>query len=204
MTHTGTRDPNKSLPADIRMAFEPRTYLSGLARLHRNADVVQQSSGVSGLGCSVDDDFTGCDYTSTDLSLNPFYTPDPSSNPYLQDSTPILGAGLQTKAPAMVIPPASSGGVDMTALLKIIQAGTAGLVPIIAATSSGVLYKVDPKTGAMTVYSQPSGSNVNLPIGGSIGTFTGPFGSANVSGFSGSTLALLAVAGVLAVMSFRR
>lgn len=201
MTRVGIRDSNKSLPADIRTAFEPRTYFQGQQRLNNNVDTVQSSRTWRGLGCSADDDFTGCDYTSTDPATNPFYTSDPATNPYLQDSTPILGAGLQT---AMVIPPTAGGGVDTAAIAKIIASAGQSIVPIIAATSQGVLYRVDPKTGAMTVYSQPAGSNVNLPIGGSIGTFNTPLGSASVAGFSGGSLLMLAAVGLLAVMVLKR
>ncbi len=207
MTRVGLRDSNKSLPADIRTAFEPQTYFQGLQRLNNNADTVQSSrrwGGINGLGCSVDDDFTGCDYSSSDPSVNPYYTPDAGNSSWLQDSTPILGAGLQTTAPALVIPPTSNGGVDAAAIAKIISAGASSLVPIIAATSQGVLYRVDPKTGAMTVYSQPAGSTVNLPVGGPIGMVSTPFGTATASGFGGSSLVMVAVVGLLALMAFRK
>lgn len=56
MTRTGVRNSNKALPADIQAAFNPVTYYgggTGVARLHGNAHVVQQTRtwpGMRGIG----------------------------------------------------------------------------------------------------------------------------------------------------------
>lgn len=212
MTRVGLRDSNKSLPADIRAAFSPQTYYQGQNRLALNGDVVQNSRswgrGMRGLGDTCYDADSDSLYdcgsggVPTDSSVL-------AGGVTFADLTAAqqaawLGNNATIPAGATVVPPSSGGGVDAVAIAKIIQAGTAGLVPIIAATSQGVLYKVDPKTGAMTVYSQPAGSTLNLPIGGSLGTFNTPLGSGSVSGFSGSSLLLLGVVGLFAVMAMRK
>jgi hypothetical protein len=193
MTHVGIRDSNKALPADIRTAFEPRTYYQGLSRLSRNVDVVQQSrGGMHGLGD-----------TCYDMNNDPF------------ECAVGVGAGgtvdyLQSvDAPPVsvpYVPPAAGGGVDMAAILKIIQSGASTLVPIIAATSQGVLYKYDAKTGSMQVYSQPAGNQQNLPVGGggAVGTINTPFGSASTSGINGTTLMMIAALGLVAVLAMKR
>jgi hypothetical protein len=58
MTRTGVRNSNKALPADIQAAFSPMSYYPGgmgVARLHGNAHVVQQTrtwpwGGMRGIG----------------------------------------------------------------------------------------------------------------------------------------------------------
>lgn len=210
MTTVGLRDSNKSLPADIRTAFAPQTYLgNGMGRLNHNADVVQNSRhwggrGVNGLGdCNPSEDnnwdLADCTFTSTDpQTSDPVYATTSWYDPGNIYQTATVPAG------AKVVPPANTGGVDAAAIAKIIAAGASSLVPIIAATSQGVLYKVDPKTGAMTVYSQPAGSNVNLPIGGSIGTFNTPLGTGMVAGFDSSTLIMIALVGAVALFAFKK
>lgn len=202
MTTVGLRDSNKSLPADIQAAFEPQTYYQGLARLNGNAGVVQSSRNWGGLGgLCIDDEGQAfqCDEDpSGDLTgYTGSGTPD-----YLQwDPT-----WAAPPAGSRVVPPTAGGGVDVAAIARIIQAGASSLVPIIAATSQGVLYKVDPKTGQMTVYSQPAGSNVNLPIGGGgpSGTINTPLGSGSFAGLDSNTLLMVALVGAVALFAFKK
>lgn len=215
MTTVGLRDSNKSLPADIRTAFAPQTYYrgNGVDRLNHNADVVQNSRswggrGVSGLGGQCYDTESdsmydcGSDGTPTDTGYA-------SGGVTFADLTADqqaawLGNNASLPAGSVVVKPGAGGGVDAAAIAKIIAAGASSLVPIIAATSQGVLYKVDPKTGAMTVYSQPAGSNVNLPIGGSLGTYTGVLGTGTVAGFDSSTLVMIALVGAVALFALKK
>lgn len=57
MTHTGSRNTEKALPADIRAAFDSTTYYNGVGvnRLKHNANVVQQGGGHPGMGDATSD-----------------------------------------------------------------------------------------------------------------------------------------------------
>ena len=82
---------------------------------------------------------------------------------------------------------------------QMLQATTASTLPLLIAQNPGTLYTTNPQTGQITVYAQPTGSNVNLPVGviggggagyGAGGTISTPVGSATVQGVSGTTIAL--------------
>lgn len=100
---------------------------------------------------------------------------------------------------------------------QMLQSTTAATLPILIAQNPGTLYTTNPQTGQITVYAQPTGSNVNLPVGvigggggpgyGAGGTISTPLGSATVSGIGGiggTTIVLGAVALLLAYMLVRR
>ena len=93
---------------------------------------------------------------------------------------------------------------------QMLQSTTAATLPLLIAQNPGTLYTTNPQTGQITVYAQPSGSTQNLPVGvvnaggpvipGAGGTVSTPLGTATVSGISGGTIALGAVALLLAYM----
>lgn len=97
---------------------------------------------------------------------------------------------------------------------QMLQQTTAATLPLLIAQNPGTLYTTNPQTGQITVYAQPSGSNQNLPVGvinagggptyGASGTVSTPMGTASVSGISGTTIALGAVALLLAYMVMQR
>ena len=117
-----------------------------------------------------------------------------------------------------------SGIGDMSASdwAALLQASTAASLPLLIAQNPGTYYTTNPQTGEVTVYAQPTGSNVTLPVGvvgggygggGGVGVpGVGPGGAGGViqtpvgtisGGMSGTTLMMLAMAGLVAVMMMR-
>ena len=98
----------------------------------------------------------------------------------------------------------------------MLQASTAATLPLLIAQNPGTYYSTNPQTGQVTVYAQPTGSNVTLPVGvmgggggpgyvpgGAVGTVSTGVGTASV-GISSTTLMMLAMAGLLGFMVMQR
>ena len=84
-----------------------------------------------------------------------------------------------------------------------IRAASEATLPLIVATTPGVIYQRDPVTGKVLIYSQPTGSMQNLPVGAGgwpVATLNTPLGSASASGVDFTTLAMLGVVGLVLVM----
>ena len=96
----------------------------------------------------------------------------------------------------------------------MLQASTAATLPLLIAQNPGTYYSTNPQTGQVTVYAQPTGSNVTLPVGvmggggpgyvpgGAVGTVSTGAGTASV-GISSTTLMMLAMAGLLGFVLMR-
>ena len=95
----------------------------------------------------------------------------------------------------------------------MLQASTAATLPLLIAQNPGTYYSTNPTTGQVTVYAQPTGSNVTLPVGvmgggggvvpgGATGTLSTAAGTASV-GISSTTLTMLAMAGLLGFVLMR-
>jgi len=109
-------------------------------------------------------------------------------------------------------------GLGLTAdeWAQIVQTATAETIPLIIAQNPGTLYTTDPTTGQITVYAQPTGSTVNLPVGvisgggggstaqGASGAVATNLGSASFSGVNATTIGLVVVAGLLVYMMMQR
>lgn len=103
----------------------------------------------------------------------------------------------------------SARGMGSTSsdILAMIQAGSTSLVPILAAQNPGTYYTTD-ANGRITVYSQPTGSVQNLPVGGgypggTVLTANTPLGNASAAGIDSSTLIMIAVVGLVAIMAMK-
>ena len=186
MMRTGSRDVTKSLPADIRAAFQPRTYyqgMMGVGRLANNADVVQQGGlrglrGLRGLGdCSVDPN-------------------DPEGGFICTDVTPPTG---DSNTVTLQFPQTSGGGggggggsttpvtVDWT---KILTASSDAIAKTLAASNPGTVYRGP----GGTIYTQTPGQPVNP------GTGTLLTGTGLSTGIGGNTLLLVGAAVVVALL----
>ncbi len=77
----------------------------------------------------------------------------------------------------------------------ILTQTTQAALPLIVASNPGTYYQVNPVTGQMTLYAQPTGNAQNLalpytyPGGG--GTITTPLGSASLGGINSETMLLV-------------
>jgi len=101
-------------------------------------------------------------------------------------------------------------GLGMTAeeWAAILKSTSEATLPLIIAQNPGTMYTTDPRTGAITVYAQPTGSMQNLPVGvisggggyGGSGSIQTPMGSATFGGIDTSTLLLVGVVGLAVFM----
>jgi hypothetical protein len=103
---------------------------------------------------------------------------------------------------------AGVGAVGDTAqeIADMIKAGSQAIVPILAAQNPGTIYTTNPTTGQIMVYSQPTGSTANLPVGAG-GGYGGPgfsaqtpLGSVAATGMGTGTLLVVGLVGLVAVM----
>ena len=100
-------------------------------------------------------------------------------------------------------------GLGMTAqeIADLIKQSSAATLPLIVAQNPGVYYTQDPRTGAISVYSQPVGSTQNLPVGGAgfpVATVNTPLGSASTSGIDMGTVATIGLVGIGLFMLAKR
>jgi len=98
------------------------------------------------------------------------------------------------------------GAVDWKAIAQMTKDAAQVTIPIMVAQNPGTLYKYDEKTGQIMVYSQPEGSQQNLPINtggyGSGGAFQAntAFGDVSAAGIDTNTMLLIGVAGLAVIM----
>lgn len=97
------------------------------------------------------------------------------------------------------------GAIDWNAIANLTGEAARAMVPIMAAQNPGTMYNYDKSTGRITVYSQPTGSVQNLPVGAGgmpVAQINTPYGSASTSGIGidTNTLLLVGLAGLVVVM----
>lgn len=98
----------------------------------------------------------------------------------------------------VIVQPTTSS-FDWAGLANVVAAGSTSMAKILAASNPGTMYR-DPQGNL--IYSQPTGSTQNLPVGGGgpVGTINTPLGSASFAGLSTNTILMVAMVGLVAVM----
>lgn len=175
---TRMQAPGKSLPAELVVGGA-----DGYRRVMRNAEVVQQRGrGRRDWGYRL----AGVGDTCYDPEDGTSYECDASGGSF----------------PTTTIP-AGSPNFDWAGLSNVVLVASTSMAKILAASNPGVMYR-DPQGNV--IYSQPTGNTQNLPVGGGgpSGTFTGPLGSGSFSGISTSTMMMVAVVGLLAIMVMKK
>lgn len=188
MAHIGTHSQApgaKSIPAELRARQYHGTPDFALARLHENLEQSQSRGGVIPWGLQKRFGVSGLGDTCLD-SATPGYE-------YL------------CSTPDVTIQP-TDPNFDWAALAGVINVASTSMAKILAASNPGTYYK-DPQGNV--IYAQPTGQP-NLPGvygasgpyagGGAQGSITSPIGSASFGGLSSSTVMMIAVVGLLAVM----
>lgn len=110
-----------------------------------------------------------------------------------------------------------SDGWDASDLADEISQISQATIPLVVANQPGVIYQTNPQTGAVMVYSQPTGNTQNLPVGQPLqsynpytGTYqpTGVAAAPNsvsaVGSVSGNTLLMLGGLAVVAILLMKK